>query len=132
MWNPNRVNDQYRLLLQNCYLQIVFPAATDKDGITPYLPIPIGRRLRPLGLSAMTERILQHPIYQFQLEGCYSPLVYQLQHPAGLLPTLAPPCHPDMFLTISLPLNSVTPTSLSFLSYNSNCRDIFLLTQADA
>ena len=77
-WNPNRVNHQYVLLLQNFYLQIVFPAATDKDGITPCLPIPIGRRLRTLILSATTERMLRHPIYQCQLEGGYDPLVYQL------------------------------------------------------
>ena len=63
-WKPNWVNHQYILLLQNCYLQIVFSAATNKDGITPYLPIPIGRRIQPPGLSAMTERILHHPIYQ--------------------------------------------------------------------
>ena len=39
-------------------LQIVFPATTDKDGTTPYLPTTIGRRLRPPILSAATERIL--------------------------------------------------------------------------
>ena len=54
--------------------------------------MPIGRRLRPPGLSATTER--------------------RKQHPAGLFPTLAPPYHPYMFLTISLPLNSITPTGL--------------------
>ena len=87
MWKPNRVNHQYFLLLQNCYLQIVFPAVIDKDGITPYLPIPIGRRLRPPGLSATTERMPQQPIYQCQLEGGYDPLVLSattermLRHP---------------------------------------------------
>ena len=78
MWNPNRVNHQYLLLLQNCYLQIIFPIATNKDGITPYLLETTGRRLRPPGLSATTKRILQHPIYQLLLEGGYVPLVYQL------------------------------------------------------
>ena len=34
-WNPNWVTHQYFLLLQICYLQIVFPTTTDKDGITP-------------------------------------------------------------------------------------------------
>ena len=53
-----------------------FPVAKDKDGITPCLPIPIGRILRPPGLSATTERMPQHPIYHFQLEGGYDPLVY--------------------------------------------------------
>ena len=78
MWNPNRVNHQYVLLLQNCYLQIVLPAAIDKDGITPCLTIPIGRRLPPPSLSATNERTLRDPIYQCQLEGGYDPLVYQL------------------------------------------------------
>ena len=78
MWKPNRVNHQYILLLQNCYLQIVLPASTDKDVITPCLLIPIGRRLRPPGLSSTTERMLQHPVYQCQLEGGYNPPVYQL------------------------------------------------------
>ena len=41
--------------------------------------MPIGRRLRLPGLSATTEIMLQHPIYQCQLEGGYNPLVYQLQ-----------------------------------------------------
>ena len=147
----------------------IFSCYYNKDGITPYLPIPIGRRLQPPSLLATTERILQRPIYQFQLEGGYNPLVYQLQlkgcydivftnfnwkdattpwfinynwkdamtpylpipigrrlwtpglsattkrrqqPPADLFPTLAPPYHPNMFLTISLTLNYVTPTGL--------------------
>ena len=45
----------------------------------PYLPIPIGRRLRPPSLLVTTEWMLQHPIYQCQLEGGYNPLVYQLR-----------------------------------------------------
>ena len=77
-WNPNRVNHQYFLLLQNCYLQIVFPATTDKDGITPYLPATTWRMLRAHGLSSTTERMPRHPIYQLPLEGGYDPLVYQL------------------------------------------------------
>ena len=52
----------------------------------------IGWSLRPTGLLAKTER--------------------RKQPPTGLLPTLVMPCHPNMFLMISLPLNSVTPTSL--------------------
>ena len=72
------VNHKYILLLQNCYLQIVFPTAIDKDGITPYLPIPIGRSLQPPGLLATTKRMLRHPIYQCQLEGGFNPLAYQL------------------------------------------------------
>ena len=63
-----------------------------KDATTPYLPMLIGRRLQPPGLSATTKR--------------------RKQALAGLLPALAPPYHPDMFLMISLPLNSVTPTGL--------------------
>ena len=78
MWNPNKVNHQYVLLLKNYYLQIVFLAATDKDGITLYLPATTGRRLQPPGLSATTERMLRHPIYQLPLEGVYDPLIYQL------------------------------------------------------
>ena len=78
MWNPNRVNHQYVLLLQNCYLQIVFPIAIDKDGITPYLPTTIGMRIRTPDLSATTEMILQHHTYQQPLEGGYDPLVYQI------------------------------------------------------
>ena len=54
--------------------------------------MPIGRGLQPPSLSATTER--------------------RKQPPTGQLPSLVPPCHPDMFLKISLPLNSVTPTSL--------------------
>ena len=57
-WNPNRVNHQYVLLLQNCYLQIVLHTVTDKDGITPYLPATTGRRLRPPSLLATIERML--------------------------------------------------------------------------
>ena len=57
-WKPNRVNNQYVLLLQNCYLQIVFPTTTDKDGITPYLLAATGRRLGTHFLPANTERIL--------------------------------------------------------------------------
>ena len=62
-WKSNWANHQYFLLLQNCYLQIVFPPATDKDRITPYLKATIGRRIQPPGLSATTERMLRHPIY---------------------------------------------------------------------
>ena len=91
LWKPNWVNHQYFLLLQNCYLQIVFLAFTDKDGITPYLPATTGRSLRPLDLSATTERMLQHPINQLPLERAYDPL-------AGLLSSLAPPNHPYMII----------------------------------
>ena len=52
----------------------------------------IGRRLQPPGLSATTEK--------------------RQQTPASLFPALVQPYHPDMFLMISLPLNSVTPTGL--------------------
>ena len=79
MWKPNRVNHQYVLLLQNGYLQIVFPISIDKDGITPYLPATTRRRLCPPGLSATTERMLRHPIYHQRLEGGYESLVYQLR-----------------------------------------------------
>ena len=78
MWKPNRVNHQYVLLLQNYYLQIIFLAAIDKDGFTPYLPETTGRSQRPPGLSATTKRMLRHPVYQQPLEGGYDPLVYQL------------------------------------------------------
>ena len=70
------VNHQYILLLQTCYLQIVFPNAIEKDVITPYLPANTGRRLWPPGLSATAERILWHPIYQLPLEGGYDLLGY--------------------------------------------------------
>ena len=53
MWNPNRVNHQYVLLLQNYVLQLVF--------------------------LLLQTRMVLHPIYQYQLEGCYDTLVYQLQ-----------------------------------------------------
>ena len=46
-WNPNRVNRQYVLLLQNCVLQIVF--------------------------LLLQTRMVLHPIYQYQLEGGYEP-----------------------------------------------------------
>ena len=54
--------------------------------------MPIGRRLQPPSLSATAERRQQPPV--------------------GLFPSLALPCHPGMFLTNSLPLNSITPTGL--------------------
>ena len=74
LWKPNWVNHQYFLLLQNYYLQIVFLAATDKYGITPYLPASTGRRIQHPILSATTDRMLLHPIYQLLLEGGYNPL----------------------------------------------------------
>ena len=63
-----------------------------KDATTHCLPATTGRRLRPPCLSAATERMLQHPIYKIPLEGIYNPLV-------GIYPTLAPPYHPNMFLS---------------------------------
>ena len=44
-WNPNWVNHQYFLLLQNYIYKYFLPAPTDKDGTTPYLPLTTGRRL---------------------------------------------------------------------------------------
>ena len=46
----------------------------------------------PLNLTATTEKILWHPIFQLPLEGGYNPL-------AGMQPALAPPYHPNMFLS---------------------------------
>ena len=37
-WNPNWVNHQYVLLLQNCIYKSSMPTSTDKDGTTPFLP----------------------------------------------------------------------------------------------
>ena len=67
------VNHQYFLLLQNYYLQIVFPTTIDKDGITPYLLATTGRRLRPPSLSVVTERMLRHPIYQLPVASFHTP-----------------------------------------------------------
>ena len=81
---PNWENHQHFLLLQNyiyngvCKLSLAgdknpqvsqlqlkdattpwfFPAPTNKDATTPYLPATIGRRLRPPGLLAIAERML--------------------------------------------------------------------------
>ena len=77
-WKANWVNHQYFLLLENCYLQIVFPATTDKDGIIPSLLETTRRRLWPPRLSGTTERMLQHPISQLLMEGGYDPLVYKI------------------------------------------------------
>ena len=91
-WNPNWVNHQYFLLLQNCVYKQFMPAATDKDGITPYFPSITGRRLRPPGLSTTTEMMLRHPIQKQLLEGGYNPI-------AGMYLSLAPPYHTNMFLS---------------------------------
>ena len=56
----------YKLQLKGCY-NTIFTNSNWKEDTTQY---------NPPGLSATTERMLQHPIYQFQLEGGYNPLVY--------------------------------------------------------
>ena len=65
----------YWLQLKGCY-NTLFTNANWKEDRTP-------------GLLATTERMLQHPIYQFQLEGGYNPLVYQLQIKGGNNPLQA-------------------------------------------
>ena len=57
----------------------------------------------PLVLSSTTERMLLHPIYQLLLEEGYNPL-------GGMSPAIAPPLHPNMFLS----------TSISSHVFNSN------------
>ena len=80
----------YTLFTSNYWKQAMTPwfiRCYWKDATTPYLPMPIGRRIPPLGLSVGTERMLQHPIllamidrmllhpiYQFLLEGGNNPL----------------------------------------------------------
>ena len=90
-WNPNWVNHQYFLLLQNYIYKYFFPTTIDKDGTTPYLPVTTGRMIQPPILSVVSERMLWHLVYQLPLEGGYDPLI-------GMLLALAPPSLPYMII----------------------------------